>query len=85
MINFAELSEQIIALRKAAGYTQIELAEYSGVSRATINALENGRASDIGVKKLIKLLTVLEHELHFRPRHPFPTFEELMEKRDAKR
>jgi transcriptional regulator with XRE-family HTH domain len=82
-MNFAELATKIKALRKANGYTQSELAEYSGVSRATINALENGRASDIGVKKLINLFSVLGHELTVIEQHRFPTFDELVLSRNA--
>lgn len=39
-------------MRLASGITQKELSIRSGISRATISALENGRLNDVGVKTL---------------------------------
>jgi transcriptional regulator with XRE-family HTH domain len=51
----------------------------AGLSRATIDALENGRASDIGVSKLSRILAVLGLELSIRPAtNERPTLDELM-------
>ncbi|MDS1309518.1 helix-turn-helix domain-containing protein [Marinobacter xiaoshiensis] len=53
------------------------MAEHLGMSRATINALENGRSGDIGIRKVMKILDYLGKELNIRDKSPFPTFEEL--------
>nr|WP_264754807.1 helix-turn-helix transcriptional regulator [Marinobacter sp. LV10R510-11A] len=57
--------------------SQQKMAEHLGISRATINALENGRSGDIGIKKVMKVLDYLGKELAIRDKSPFPTFEEL--------
>lgn len=38
---------------------QLDLAERAGVSRATIEALENGRAAEIGFTRLARILATL--------------------------
>lgn len=35
-------------LRKEAGHTQQQRADYAGISRVTLSAFENGSASDFG-------------------------------------
>lgn len=45
--------------RKRRGVTQKELATLSGVSRATINALENYKAKDVSVNTLSSILNAL--------------------------
>jgi len=42
MPNHAELLNNLKALRTEAGFTQASLAEAIGVSRKTINTVENG-------------------------------------------
>jgi transcriptional regulator with XRE-family HTH domain len=53
-------------LRHEQGVTQQQLAEHLAISRATINALENGRAGDIGIRKVMKILDYLGVELSIR-------------------
>jgi hypothetical protein len=49
------------------------------LSRATIDALENGRASDIGVSKLSRVLAGVGLELSIRPlTNHRPTLDELL-------
>ncbi|MGO1693045.1 MAG: helix-turn-helix domain-containing protein [Marinobacter sp.] len=57
------------------------MAEHLGISRATINALENGRSGDIGIKKVMKVLDYLGKELVIRDKSPFPTLEQLRDER----
>lgn len=47
--------------------TQAELADAAGVSRTTMNLLENGLFPDIGVRKAQAILDQLGLELHVRP------------------
>ena len=77
-MDYTELGQQLAHLRKQAGYSQAMLAKYSGVSRATIAGFETGRTTDLGTRKLIKLLGILRHELTIREASPRPTFEEII-------
>jgi transcriptional regulator with XRE-family HTH domain len=79
-MDYQELGQQVALLRKQQKLTQQQLADYCGLSRATLNALENGRPGDVGTRKLIKILDLLGYELRLREKSPFPTLEEL---RDA--
>ena len=80
MVPLQTLGRQIADSRKSKRLTQAELAELSGLSRATIDALENGRSSDIGVSRLTRILAVLGLELAVRPiTGRRPTLEELLE------
>lgn len=57
------LSERIRAERKARGWSQQRLAEAAGVSRARLEALENGRARDVNFSTAAQLLEALGLEL----------------------
>ena len=83
MFSLAQIGEAVASARGSLGLRQIDLAARAGLSRATIDALENGRASDIGVSKLARILAVLGLELSLRPStYERPTLDELM-KEDA--
>jgi len=77
-----DIGKEIGTARKAQGLRQTDLAARSGVSRATIDALENGRASDIGYSRLARILAVLGLELRLGPAASRrPTLDELLEER----
>ena len=74
-----EIGQAVASARDASSLRQADLAAKAGLSRATIDALENGRASDIGVSKLSRVLAVLGLELSIRPAtNERPTLDELM-------
>jgi len=74
-----ELGKNIGDARKGQGLRQIDLATRAGVSRATIDALENCRAADIGFSKLSRILAALGLELAVRPAtNERPTLDQLM-------
>lgn len=50
---------KIADLRKKKGMTQEELAEKSGVSRATICSIENGKNKGVSASTLTKLAEAL--------------------------
>ncbi len=80
MLTLALLSEQIAAQRKKLGLSQSELARKASISRATLDALENGRAGELGFSKITKLLSALGLELKLQDATPHrPTLDELME------
>lgn len=80
-MDFQTLGEEIRQNRKESGISQQELADDIGISRATINSIENARSGDIGVRKVMKILDYLGKELVIRDKSPFPTFEELRNER----
>ena len=80
-MDFQTLGHEISAFRQQQGVSQQKMADPLGISRATINALENGRSGDIGIRKVMKILDYLGKELAVRDKSPFPTLEELRDER----
>ncbi|AXS82468.1 helix-turn-helix domain-containing protein [Marinobacter sp. Arc7-DN-1] len=80
-MDFQTLGHDISRLRQQQGVSQQQMADHLGISRATINALENGRSGDIGIRKVMKILDYLGKELAIREKSPFPTLEELRDER----
>lgn len=78
-MDFQDLGQAIKSLRQQKGYSQQQLADDLRLSRMTINSLENARAGDVGVRKVMKILDYLGYELALREKSPFPTLEELRE------
>ncbi|MEX1057588.1 MAG: helix-turn-helix transcriptional regulator [Natronospirillum sp.] len=76
-MDYQELGQTIATLRKQQKISQQTMAIHLRISRATINALENGRAGDVGVRKVMKILDYLGYQLTLRDQSPFPTLEEL--------
>ena len=56
--------------RRAGGLSQRQLAHLAGISRATLNYLENDPGSDMGASKLIAVLDVLGLRLGLAPAEP---------------
>jgi transcriptional regulator with XRE-family HTH domain len=80
MISLEEIGATIARARAMSGLRQIDLASRSSLSRATIDALENGRARDIGYSKLARILGALGLELSIRPAaNGRPTLDELLQ------
>jgi transcriptional regulator with XRE-family HTH domain len=86
MLDLISIGGQIAERRKTLKLSQAELASKAGVSRATLDALENGRAGELGFSKLTKLLTAVGLELTLQAAgSQRPTLDELMqEDRDDK-
>ena len=82
MLDLVSVGDQIAERRKTLKLTQTELSRRAGVSRATLDALENARAGEMGFSRLNKLLTAvgLELSLQTERRHR-PTLDELMAER----
>jgi transcriptional regulator with XRE-family HTH domain len=73
-----DVGERVRTARKAKGLAQRELAERSGVSRARIDALENGRPSDIGFNNVIRILNAVGLDLQITDGPRRPTLDDLM-------
>jgi transcriptional regulator with XRE-family HTH domain len=80
MLDIISIGQEIARQRKRLKLSQVELARKARISRATLEALENGRASELGYSKLTKLLAALGLELKLQAigLHR-PTLDELLE------
>jgi transcriptional regulator with XRE-family HTH domain len=58
-MNLADIGQLVHKRRTALGLSQARLAALSGLSRVTINQLENGALVDLGIAKLIALLDLV--------------------------
>ncbi len=59
MSAIQELSSSVSTRRSDMGLTQTTLAKLSGLSRATVNQVENGTINDLSLTRVSKLLGVL--------------------------
>lgn len=81
-----ELGQFIRKERKNKGYTQAELADKVGVSRHTIMQLETNTFSDLGIRKVINILSQLELSLVVTSERPKrPTLEDMFEENARER
>jgi transcriptional regulator with XRE-family HTH domain len=75
-LRLQELGYEIRRARLARGLTQAQLAAAAGLSRTTLNQLENGVFPDLGVKKLRAILNHVGLVLTVQqaPKIPRPDF-----------
>jgi transcriptional regulator with XRE-family HTH domain len=80
MLTLLLIGEEIASRRKTLGLSQAALASKAGVGHSTLDALENGRLGELGLSKIVRILTALGLELKIQPAASLrPTFEELVE------
>ena len=80
MLRLHTIGSQVASRRKALGFSQFELAHKAGVSRATLEALENGRSGELGFSKVANILSTLGLELKLQEANrQRPTLDELLE------
>ena len=80
MVDLISIGPEIARKRKALGTSQSALAKAAGVSRATLDALENGRSGELGFSKVAKILAALGLDLKLQESQPRrPTLDELLE------
>jgi transcriptional regulator with XRE-family HTH domain len=84
-MDYSELGVLCANLRQETKQTQQRVANNIGISRATLNAFENGRSVDMGVKKLLKLLDYYGYQLTVKPKSALPTLEELLDANETYR
>ena len=65
-MRLTEIGIEIGQARKLRKLTQRELARKAGVSLATVNLLEKGRAAEIGYSRLVRMLAAVGLELELR-------------------
>lgn len=79
MIGIQDIGTRIAAARKGKKFSQRELARKAGVSRATIDLLENGRAPEVGYSKLTRILAAIGLELELQSMSSErPTLDDLL-------
>jgi transcriptional regulator with XRE-family HTH domain len=80
MLALTSIAKEIASRRKALRLSQAGLAKKAGLSRSTIDALENGRVGELGYAKVNNILAALGLELTLRDSSARrPTLEDLME------
>ena len=80
MLDLVSLGSTIAERRKRLKMNQTELSRQAGVSRATLDALENGRARELGFSKVTKILAALGLELALETAGLHrPTLDELLQ------
>jgi HTH-type transcriptional regulator / antitoxin HipB len=80
VLDLITIGAWIAEQRKKLKLSQTKLARKAGISRATLDALENGRAGELGFAKLTKLLAVLGLELKLQTASSHrPTLDELLQ------
>ena len=86
ILKLHSIGSQIASKRKALKLSQSALSQKAGVSRATLEALENGRSGELGFSKIANILSVLGLELKLQDTNlERPTLDELLEEdRDDK-
>jgi transcriptional regulator with XRE-family HTH domain len=62
-VQLTEIGQIVAKRRVELELTQAQLARLAGLSRLTINQLESGKVKDLGINKLIPLMSVLGLEL----------------------
>jgi transcriptional regulator with XRE-family HTH domain len=86
MLRLHSIGALIASRRKALEFNQSALADKARVSRATLEALENGRSGELGFSKLANILSALGLDFKLQEASlQRPTLEELLEEdRDDK-
>ena len=80
MLDLIAIGTQIAERRKSLKLSQAGLARKAGISRATLDALENGRTGELGFSKVTRLLAALGLELTLQIASTLrPTLDELMQ------
>lgn len=67
-MHLHQLSHRIREARQEKGLTQAALADLAGLSRVTINQIENGVVADIGLRKFQRVLDGVGLTLEAAPR-----------------
>ena len=82
-MDLIDLGELIKKTRRAQKLSQAELVQRSNVSRARLDALENGRISDIRFKNLMRVMSALGLDLRVTQSNDSrPTLEDLVEEEE---
>ncbi len=82
MTDLAEVGGAVRQRRKELGLSREQLATAAGVSRARIEALENGRAVEMGFQNLLQILNAIGLDFRLTElNRRRPTLEDLQKER----
>lgn len=77
MESLEQLGLTIKTLRKQRGWSQLKLAEMSGLDRTTLGMLERNDYTDIGIRKVQRVLELLGKKLSLT-NSGLPTLDDLL-------
>jgi transcriptional regulator with XRE-family HTH domain len=77
-MDFVQIGRYIADIRGKKKISQEQMAKDLNISRATISNFENGKATDIGLKKVLSMVDYLGYDIDIKERSVFPVFEELV-------
>lgn len=81
-MDLIEVGQKVKKYRKGKKLTQMDLARAARVSRARLEALENGRIGEIGVRTLMRILNACNLDLRLTEQNlDRPTLEDLRAER----
>lgn len=84
-MDLQQIGEKLKAARLLSGLSQVEIAASIGMSRATVSALESGRCTEIGTRKLTALLNQVGLDVLVVARRARPTLDDIrLERRGEK-
>lgn len=85
-MNLDDLGKALKQARKQKQWTQAELGDQLGMSRATVSALENGTVNEIGIRKVMALCSLMGLELQVQTRQTKrPTLHTLVSEADQRK
>ena len=77
-IDLGSFGEKLRQLRLEKLHSQEEAASLAGISRQRLNDIENGRAKNLGLRTLQRLLAVYGMQLAFIPDQPTPDLNQIL-------
>lgn len=80
-MDLLELGQEIKKMRQDKKWSQDTLEQYSGITKRTISKIENGFIDEVGIKKVMTILDLLDMEFSLRPKGRPRTLEELQDER----
>lgn len=83
MQTLSELGEAVAQRRKVLGLKQADVAAMAGVTPESLSRFERGRSAELGARKLLAVLAVLQAELDIVPMGHAGNLDALRQERAA--
>lgn len=77
-MSLDQLGQQIKSLRKERNWSQQQLADMAGLDRTTLGMLERNNYNDIGIRKVQRVLELLDRRLVIGVKG-LPTLDDLLQ------
>ena len=85
MRTLDELGKAVAERRRAKRMTQADVASRAGITSDTLSRFELGKATELGTRKLLSVLSVLGLELEFREKGTSGSLDELRKEHRVRR